>query len=172
LENVWIAWGVRILLYLLLLVALVLVPLGLSGTFVMVGLVLLYALLVGFKGVGLGFVAILLGLAVLGEVIEAVLGTVYVARRGATRYGVAGSFLGGIVGAVIGSGWFPLVGTLAGGFVGAFLGALGGEYLYYERLDRALPTGFAAFVGKVLASSAKMVLAVGILILAVWKTLP
>lgn len=168
----WVAWTVRTLLYVLLTISLALTPLGLGGNFVMVGLMVLYALLVGFGEIGLWFLLLLLALAILGEIVEALLGLIYVAKKGATRYGVLGSFLGGIGGAILGSSWLPLVGTLIGGFVGAFVGAVAGEWIAYRRIEEALPTGFAAFVGKVLASTAKLFLGLAILALSVWRTLP
>jgi uncharacterized protein YqgC (DUF456 family) len=42
--------------------------------------------------------------------------------------------------------------------VGAFTLAVLFEYIYYRSLDRALQTGFFAFIGKLAAMFAKMIL--------------
>src|SRR5437773_10491348 len=53
---------------------LVLVPLGLPGLWVMVAGVVGYGWLTGFRSVGVATIAVVLGLAFLGEIIEAWLG--------------------------------------------------------------------------------------------------
>jgi len=121
--GVWIAFVVWMVL---LLCASLMTILGLSGNFIIVGLGLIHALVTGFDPISWQLLLLLLGLAILGEVVESLLGVVYVARKGATRYGVLGAFLGGLAGAAAGSGVVPVIGTVVGSFVGAFAGAVGG----------------------------------------------
>src|SRR2546429_6389189 len=59
-----------LLLALCCIVGLILVPLGLPGLWVMVGGVLGYGALTGFRTVGIATMAIVLGLAFLGEIVE------------------------------------------------------------------------------------------------------
>ena len=96
-----------------------------------------------------------LGLAVLGEVIESLLGVVIVAKRGGSKLGIIGSIIGGFVGVLLGAGLFPPLGSVLLGFVGAFLGAVFGELLSHPEMELALRIGFWSFVGRMAAMAAK-----------------
>jgi uncharacterized protein YqgC (DUF456 family) len=140
-------------------VALLSIPIGVSGGWIALALALLYDLFYNFHAIGWKALLAFALLLAIGEVVEALLGSLYVAKKGATRYGVLGAFVGGLVGAIAGSGVVPLFGTLIGSFVGAFLGAVGGEYLREQRLQPSVRVGMHALVGKVAASGIKFVLA-------------
>ena len=114
----------------------------------------------GFSSIGWISLAIFAGLLIVGEVIESALGLVYVAKKGATRWGVVGGFVGGIAGAILGSSAVPVVGTLLGGLAGAFGGAVLGEYLRDQQLEPSLRIGVHATVGKLLATTVKFGLSV------------
>jgi uncharacterized protein YqgC (DUF456 family) len=169
LEQILVHSGL-ILLYLVSLACLVLTFLGLGGNWVLCAI----ALVVKLTGIGemtwWWFVACV-ALAGLGELVEALLGAVVVARRGGTRWGIAGTIVGGIAGAILGSPVAPPIGTLVFGFVGAFLGAAGGEYLRDRRMDHAVRIGFWSFVGRSMATLGKVVLGfviVWIIVVATW----
>lgn len=132
---------------------------SLPGGWVALGLAVVYDLLHGFGVIGWQWLAVFAGLLVIGEIVESVLGIVYVAKKGATRHGVLGAFLGGLVGAVLGSGVVPVIGTLIGSVLGAFAGAVVGEYLLEQQLEPSLRIGWHATVGKVLATVVKFALA-------------
>jgi hypothetical protein len=165
-------WILFILWILALLACPILTLLGLGGNFVIVGLGLVYALATGFDPVGWRLLLVLLGLALLGEGVESLLGLYYVARKGATRYGVVGAFLGGLAGAAVGSGIAPVIGTILGGFLGAYLGAVLGEYWRERNLEPSLRIGMHAFVGKTLASLFKVALAMAMLALLLTRARP
>ncbi|MEZ4388247.1 MAG: DUF456 domain-containing protein [Candidatus Krumholzibacteriia bacterium] len=139
----------------LLLCASLLVYLGLGGNFILVGLALLHALITGFDPIGWPLLGILLGIALLGELVEFVLGNFYVLRKGASGRATMGGFLGGLVGALLGNGLVPLVGAVVGSFVGAFLGSVAGQYWQQRRLEPSLRVGGHAFVGRMLAVAFK-----------------
>jgi len=167
--GVWIAFAIWVTL---LLCASLMTILGLSGNFIIVGLGLIHALVTGFDPISWQLLLLLLGLAILGEVVESLLGVVYVARKGATRYGVLGAFLGGLAGAAAGSGVVPVIGTVVGSFVGAFAGAVAGEYLREKKADDSVRIGWHAFAGKMLASGFKFALALAMIVLLVQRTWP
>jgi hypothetical protein len=149
-----------VVLAIVYLVGLVLIPLGLGGTVVILIATALFDLTRGFEVVGIPLLVGFAVLVVLGEVLEAILGSVVAVRYGAGRWGVIASFVGGLVGAVVGSGVFPVVGTLVGSFLGAFLGAVGAEWAVRRRdpdaLREGLRAGWGTFVGKVGAVAAKV----------------
>jgi uncharacterized protein YqgC (DUF456 family) len=85
---------------------------------------------------------------------------------------VLGAFLGGILGAIGGSFIIPFLGSIVFGLVGAFALAVAFEYVYYRSMDRALQTGFFAFIGKLLAMFVKFALSLfnlGVFIYLSWK---
>ncbi len=147
-------------------VALLSIPIGIPGGWIALALAVLYDLFWNFHALGWKALALFALLLVIGEVVEALLGSLYVARKGATRYGVIGALVGGLVGAVAGSAVMPLFGTLLGSFVGAFLGAVGGEYLREQRLQPSVQVGMYALIGKVAASGIKFILALAAVVSA------
>lgn len=165
-------WSGYVLWALLLVVASLFVYLGLGGTFIILGLALVHALVTGFDPVTWKLLLWLLGIALVGEFVEFVVGTFYVARKGATKWGVAGAFAGGILGAIGGNGVIPVVGAVLGSFVGGFGGAVAGEYLRRERLEPSLRVGGHAFVGRLLSMLFKHALALVMVFLILRATLP
>jgi len=159
-----------VVFYLVLFLLNVLIFVGLPGGWIAYAAILLYGLATRFSGIGWRMVLVMAGIAVAGEVVESLLGIVYVAHKGATRWGVLGAFAGGIVGAILGSMIMPLLGSIVFGFAGAFAGAVICEYLFYRSLDRALRTGFFAFLGKLNAMLVKFALGLVILGLFIYRT--
>ena len=133
-----------VLFYLLLLVLYAAIFLGIPGGWIALAAIVIFDLATGFTTVGWVLIVVMLLIATLGELIESFLGLVYVAQRGATKWGVLGALLGGIAGAVGGGFLLPFIGSVLLGLAGAFAGAVLLEYLYYRSLDRALQTGFSA----------------------------
>ncbi len=165
-------WSWYVVWSLLLIVASLFVYLGLGGNFIILGLALVHALVTGFDPIGWQLLLVLAGIALVGEGIEFVVGTFWVARKGATRYGVIGAFAGGLLGAAVGNGVVPVVGAVLGSFVGAFGGAVGGEYLARERLEPSLRVGGHAFLGRLLAILVKHLLGLVMVGLILRATLP
>ena len=159
-----------VLFYIYLFLVLALNAVGLPGNWVLVGTALVVALIPGFGDLPWTWFFACLGFAVLGEVIESLLGLVVVAKKGGTRWGVIGSFLGGMLGVVLGSAMAPPFGGVLLGFVGAFGGAVFGEYMREQRADSALKIGFWAFVGRSLAILGKIAAGGGIVWVLITRT--
>ncbi len=160
----------RAVLYVVLLVGLVLIPFGLGGTFVMVGAAAVYGLLTGFDQITLKLVAVLLGLALVGEGIESLLGVVMARRYGASKWGMWGAFLGGIAGALLGAP-VPVIGNVVGALVGVFLGAFVLEWIGQGRSGASLRAGWGALLGRTAAGVIKIALGMVIMILIISRTL-
>jgi len=165
-------WSGYALWALLLVTASLFVYLGLGGTFIVLGLALVHALVTGFDPIGWRLLAVLAGLAVTGEIIEFLVGTFWVAKKGATRHGVIGAFAGGLLGAALGNGVVPVVGAVLGSFVGAFGGAVLGEYIARERLEPSLRVGGQAFLGRLAAMVIKHLISLVMVGLILRATLP
>ena len=152
-------WTLLFLWTVLLLGSAAVILISLPGGWIALGLAVLYDLAYGFERIGFLWLGVFAGLLVIGEIVESLLGTLYVASKGATRYGMVGGFLGGIAGAILGSGVVPVVGTLVGSVAGSFAGAVGGEYWRVQKMDSSLQVGWHATVGRVLATTVKFALA-------------
>ena len=153
-----------LLLAVALLASLALVPLGLPGLWVMVGVVLVHDLLVPAHAIG---VPMLIGAAVVAAVaegLEFVLGGRFARRYGGSRRAEWGAILGGLVGAFMGVP-VPTLGPMIGAFLGAFVGALAAEYTVAGDARGASRAAFGALLGR--AAAVAMKIALG-LVLAVW----
>lgn len=155
-----------IVFYIVLFAFNLLIFLGVPGSWVALVAILIFDIATGFSTVGWVLLAVMAAVAVVGEIIESFLGLVYVAHKGATKWGVLGAFIGGLAGAIGGSTIVPFIGSIIFGLLGAFAGAVLFEYIYYRSLDRALQTGFFAFIGKISAMLVKF--ALGLVILGIF----
>jgi uncharacterized protein YqgC (DUF456 family) len=165
-------WAGYIVWATLLLVASLLVYLGLGGNFIIIGLALVHALITGFDPIGWPLLGVLLALALLGELIEFVLGNFYVLKKGASGVGTAGGFVGGLLGAVAGNSVLPVAGAVLGSFVGAFLGCVAGEFWRRQRVEPSLRIGTHAFIGRLLAILVKHALGLVMVFLILRVTFP
>jgi uncharacterized protein YqgC (DUF456 family) len=150
---------------------------GLPGNWAIVAAGALYAwLLPGehLTAVGWKAVALLLALAVLGEIVEFAAGAMGVSTAGGSRRGallaIVGSLVGGIVGLFVGLP-IPIVGSLVSavlfGGLGALAGAMLGETWKGRDFDSSLEVGKAAFVGRLLGTVAKMIVCTLMVVVAV-----
>ena len=154
-----------LLLIITSLAGLLIIPFGLPGLWVMVLGVVAYGWLTGFQAVTAGIVALVLALAVVGEVIEAWLGFRLARRYGGSSRAGWGALAGGLIGAVVGVP-VPLIGSVIGGFVGAFVGAALLEYTRARRTDAAAGAGWGAVLGRAAAAAVKMALGIVIGVIA------
>ena len=159
-----------ILLVACIVAGLLLIPLGLPGLWVMVAGVLGYGWLSGFRTVGVWTIALVVGLAFVGEILEAWIGFRFARRYGGSRRAGWGALVGGIAGAIVGVP-VPIIGSVIGAFVGSFLGAALFEYAREQRAEVAARAGWGAVLGRAVAAAAKMALGVVIGVVglfAVW----
>jgi len=153
-----------LVLALCLVAGLILVPLGLPGLWVMVGGVLGYGALTGFRTIGIATIAIVLGLAFLGELVEWWVGFGLTERYGGSRRSGWGALIGGIAGAMVGVP-VPIVGSVIGAFVGAFAGAAVLEYSVSRAPTVAVRAGWGAVLGRAAGAAAKIALGVVIAVI-------
>ena len=158
-----------LLLGVVLVAALFLIPLGLPGTWVMVGAALLVNPLTGADRVGVVTIVGVTLLALVGEVLEFVLSGRYARKYGGSRRAGWGAIIGSIVGAIVGVP-VPVLGSIIGGFLGAFVGAFVAERSLGTTAGGATRVATGALLGRGAAAAMKtaigVVIAVGILIAA------
>ena len=152
---------------LVILAALVLDLLGLFGNWIILGAVGVAAAISSFDHFGGYTLVVLLVLAVLGEVLEALAAGVGAARYGGGKGAIAAALVGTLVGAIFGTALFPILGTIAGACVGAFFFATLYEFLVSNRgLDSATRIGFGAALGKIGGLFAKTFVGFAMLLVA------
>jgi hypothetical protein len=149
-----------ILLFAGCLAALFALAFGIPGTFLIVGVALVYAWATGFAAVQWSTIGWLTLLAVVGEGVELAASGAAAAGQRPSRRVTAGALLGGLAGGLIGApflfGFGALLGALLGAFAGAAL-AVGSEG---GTLVDSFRTGLAAMKGRLIGFVLKAALAV------------
>jgi uncharacterized protein YqgC (DUF456 family) len=164
--SAWLYYLVVVILLLLSIAAWLLTLLTLPGNWLIVLAAAVFAWLVpehAGQGISWATVAVLFGVAAVGEVIEFAAGAVGTARHGASGRAVilslAGAFIGSFVGLAVGAP-IPVVGSLVmavlGGAVGAFAGAYFGEWWKGRTSSERFAAGHGAFVGRIWGTVGKL----------------
>lgn len=141
----------------------VVTPLGLPGTWIMIGVAgatdavvmwLWPALHMPF-GVSALVIAVLAGTA--GEIVEFLAGALGAKAGGASRKGAVGSMIGSIVGLIIGTVLIPipLAGSAIGAIAGAIVGAIAGEKMHGREMKNSLKPAAGAAIGRILGALSK-----------------
>src|SRR5207247_9589428 len=144
---------------------LALVPLGLPGLWLIVVAAVGYGWATAFHSIGLVTIAVVLGLALLGELFEFWLGYGLTRRYGGSPRAGWGALLGGLAGAVIGVP-VPLVGSVIGAILGSFAGAMLFEYSSSRTAQTAVRAGWGALVGRLAAGTAKVTVGIVMAVVA------
>jgi uncharacterized protein YqgC (DUF456 family) len=152
--------------FLLQVAALVMIPLGLPGTFLQVGAAVAVAMLSDGTRMSWTWVGVFLLLAVTAEVIEFLCGQWGTRRFGGSRAAGWGALVGGIAGAFVGGIPLPIVGAILMSFFGTFVGAIAGEMWQRGQVEPNLRVGTGALIGRVVGVGTKLCVAFVILILS------
>jgi uncharacterized protein YqgC (DUF456 family) len=153
------------ILILLNALCLVLVIFGIPGNWLMVILTCLFAWWQRDAGVFSGGTLIAIAvLALMGELIEFLAGTIGAKRSGASWQGSLAAIFGAMLGALVGTLAIPipLVGTLVGASIGAGLTVWVIETFRGQSAEHSLRRAFHAGLGQILGTSSKM--AIGVVI--------
>lgn len=157
------------ILCLILLMNLVSLP---ANWFILV-LVLLWKL-IGPTGSAISytFLAILLGLALLGEALELGLQLWAGKRYGSSKKGNIGGIIGSILGAIFGATFLLGFGAVIGALAGAFIGCLLMELWCGRNKDEALHAAAGAMIGRFFGMTVKLGIGVSIIYLAIGRIWP
>jgi uncharacterized protein len=151
-------------------IGLLLIPLGLPGTWLILLGILGYGWLTDFQQLSVGFIVLMVVLALLGEVFETWIGFRYAQKYGGSSRAGWGALVGGLVGAVVGVP-VPIIGSVVGGFVGAFVGAAVFEYTRQRQSGVAAKAGWGAVLGRAAAAAIKMALGIVMTVSSLWVAL-
>jgi uncharacterized protein YqgC (DUF456 family) len=159
--------GLGVALYFVVhVLAVLMIPVGLPGTFVQVGAALALTLLTDGARLGWTWVVVFFGLALVGEAIEFVSGQWGARRFGGSRHAAWGALIGGLVGAIVGGIPVPIIGSVIASFIGTFVGALAGEMYGRRAASLDLRVGIGAIVGRVIGVATKLSIAFFMLIVS------
>lgn len=170
----------QLLLYLAMLVGVgagwVLTVVSLPGNWLILATAGVYAWLTpeGTRwDIGLPVLGVLLGLAVVGEIVEALASAAGVKKVGGSKRGAVLAVVGSVIGAIVGTGAIPIpaFGTIFGACLGALVGAVVGELWKGRDIDHTLRVGQAAFWGRLVGSLAKIIVASAMVAVTVSATL-
>lgn len=142
----------------------VLVPLGLPGTFVILAGAVFYNLIHGSMALSINVLAVLLGLAIIGEILEYILGVSMAIKRGASRRAAFGGIIGGIAGAFAGIPVF-MIGPVIGLFIGVFAGAFLVELAVKKNAAASFRSAMGAFYGRLGAVLVKTLIGITMVII-------
>jgi len=160
----WTAFGLAVLL------GLALDMLGLFGNWIILLAVGAAAAITGFEHFGGWTLPVLLLLAALGEVVEAISAGAGTARFGGGKGAMLSAIAGTLVGAALGTPFMPILGTILGACIGAFVFAGLYEVLVSRRrIEEAARAGFGAALGKIAGMFAKTLVGFAMLLVAFWK---
>jgi len=140
---------------------------GLPGNFIILGASILLAWYGGFHNVTVTVIIVLIALALLGELVEFVLGIYGAKKYKSSNKAIAGSIVFGIAGAVLGLPFLVGIGAVIGAFIGAFVGAFLVDLFIQKDIDSAVRSGWGAFIGRVGGTVSKAALGMAMIVITV-----
>lgn len=163
----WLDYTSASLFTLLGIGCLMLVVIGMPGTWLMIGLAALLEFAHYFWAdagdpwmIPLWVFIVVILVAGLGELLELVAGAFGAKKGGASKKGMIGALIGGILGALVGTFAIPipLVGSLVGAVLGCATGAILGELNHNpnSKLADTIKPAAGAVAGRILGTLAKL----------------
>jgi uncharacterized protein YqgC (DUF456 family) len=142
------------LLAVALLIGLLIIPLGMPGTWVMLLSAVLYFWLAPAAEFGWAVIIGCLCIALVAEVLEFMFAAGYTKKYGGSNRAAWGAIIGGLIGVFVGVP-IPVLGSIIGGFVGAFAGAMIAEFSRGTSAEGATRAATGATIGRAVAIALK-----------------
>lgn len=165
---------VAVVCIVLMVLSLMLIFLGLPGTWVIILLTGVWVFFTDAAGFGWQFFALAVSLAAFGELAEFAAGHFGVKRFGGTNKGSVGGMIGAIAGGIMCAplffGFGALLGALGGGFIGCFIV----ERCSGSPTGRAANAAFGATLGRFGGFVVKLGIGIGLIWLAaprIWTSI-
>lgn len=150
-DMAWVWFTLAILLlFVFNTVGVVLVLVQLPGTWIMILATAIVAWLFP-DWIGWVVVAVMFGLAVLGEILEFAAGAVGAVGGGSSKTAAAAAVAGAIIGAIVGTfalAFLPIIGTLIGATLGAGIAAFAVDIKKGIAFDQSFKGGIGAAIGR------------------------
>jgi uncharacterized protein YqgC (DUF456 family) len=121
---------------------------------------LVYGIVTNFQTVTLSFIALLVLLFIIFELLEFVILFFTAKKVGASKWAIMGGVFGGVLGAISGAFFTPVIGAIIGSVLGVFIGAVLLEFIKCKCFGKSLKSGIGVFLGKIGGLSIKVIGAV------------
>jgi len=140
---------------------------GFPGNFIILGFSVLLGWSGGFEDVTFNVILVLLGLALLAELVEFVVGILGAKKYKSSNKAILGSIVFGVIGGILGIPFFFGIGAVIGAFIGAFVGAFFVEFVLEKNVDRAVKSGWGAFIGRILGTFFKGAIGITMIVITI-----
>jgi uncharacterized protein len=141
--------------------ALLLIPIGIPGTWIMVGVLVIGTVL---GEVEIAVLMASLALAFAAEALEFMIVKRLTLRYGGSRLAFWGAIIGGFAGVMIGLP-VPVIGSIVAGFIGSVVGAAGATLYETRKIDKTLRVSWGILLGRMWSAVAKVGVGIVILVL-------
>ena len=172
--EVPVLYAIAIVCIALMILSLLLIFLGLPGTWTIIILVGLWSFFSGTLNFGWQFFALLVGLAAIGELVEFTAGYYGAKRFGGTCKGSIGGIIGAIIGGIVGAPFFFGLGALPGALAGCYIGCFLMEKLHGASSGAAANAALGSTLGRFGGFVVKLGIGIGIICLSVpriWESI-
>jgi uncharacterized protein YqgC (DUF456 family) len=142
-------------------VAMLLIPLGIPGTWIMVAVLAVGAWL---GRVGVFVLVSCAALALIAEVLEFMIVERLNVKYGGSRLAFWGAIFGGIAGVMVGAP-VPVIGSIIAGFIGSFVGAALATVYQTRQVEQGMRVGWGVLLGRMWAAATKVSIGIVIFVL-------
>ena len=160
-------YAIAIVCIALMLLSLMLIFLGLPGTWVIIAIAGLWSFFSGALNFGWQFFLPLIVLAGVGELVEFIAGYYGAKRFGGTSKGSIGGIIGALVGGFLGAPLFFGLGALPGALAGCYAGCFLMEKLHGASANAAASAALGSTLGRFGGFVVKLGIGIGIICLTV-----
>lgn len=156
----------NILLGVILLGGIIMTMVGLPGNvlIVLVGLAYGYYVHVPYSVLG-----IILGVFILGELIEFGAGVIGAKQEKASKRAVTAAFIGTVLGGIWGTSIVPFIGSIIGALLGAFVFTALAEYTKNKNREQATRVALGVLKGQIIGMIFKVAAAIGMAIVLLYQ---
>ncbi len=159
----WLALIEYFLLFGLFLVALGGTIIGLPGNWLIMFILIIFAVVTDFTVFSVTHVMWAVGLLLLGELLEAGMAMLGASKHKPSKWSLLSAFVGGIMGGIIGTGILPVIGSVLGTMAGVFAGTFFTEQYLSGNKGHAQKVAKSAMLGALAGILIKVFIAIGVL---------
>ena len=139
--------------------------LGIPGTFLIAVTMLIWGWLTDFHLVTVGVILVLVGVSILLEVMELLLGGIAARYYGGSSRSAVCAIMGGVLGTIVGAGVLLLIGALAGLLAGSYLGAFLSEAMSGKPISESNRVALGTVLGNVASKGIK---STAVILMGIW----
>ena len=158
---------VNVLFSVILLGSVIMTIVGLPGNFMIVLTGLAYGYYDHFEHIDYTVLAIVVGILIIGEVIEFGAGVIGAKQGKASKRSMVAAVIGTVIGGIWGTAILPLIGSILGALLGAFTFTALAEYTKMKNVQQAKQVAMSVLKGQIVGMIFKTAAAVGMAIILI-----